>query len=77
LTESSLVNAIAAIKALYRGQDAEAAALLARAEARAGIKPSAVDLHSRIDFLVAAVAAKDPAVASLAADIHRLLAEMP
>jgi predicted nucleotidyltransferase len=77
LTESSLANAIAAIKALHRGQDAEAAALLARAEARAGIKSPAVDLHSRIDFLVAAVAAKDPAVASLAADIHRLLTEMP
>jgi len=76
LTESSLVNAIAAIKALHRGQDAEAAALLARAEARAGIKSPAVDLHSRIDFLVAAVATKDPAVASLAADIHRLLTEM-
>jgi len=77
LTESCLANAVAAIKALYRGQDAEAAAHLARAEARAGIKSPAVDLHNRIDFLVAAVAAKDSAMASLAADTHRLLTEMP
>jgi predicted nucleotidyltransferase len=76
LTESSLANAIAAIKALHRGRDNEAGALLARAEARARIKSPTVDLHSRIDFLVAAVAANDPAVASLAADIHRLLTEM-
>ena len=76
LAESSLANAIAAIKALRRGQDNEAAELLARAEARVGVPSPAVVLQSRIDLLLDAVVAKDATTASLAADIHRLLTGM-
>ena len=74
--ESSLANAIAAIKALHRGRDPEAAELLARAEARIGVASPAVDLQSRIELLVDAVAVKDPTMASLAAEIRRLLPEL-
>ena len=76
LAESSLANAIAAIKAQRRGRDAEAAELLARAEARVGVASPEADLQNRIGLLVDAVAAKDPTTAALAADIH-LLAQMP
>ena len=77
LTESSLANAIAAIKAQRRGQDNEAADLLRRAEARVGVPSPAVDLPRRIRLLVDAVVAKDPTTAAFAADIHLLLSEMP
>jgi predicted nucleotidyltransferase len=77
LAESALANAVAAIKAQRRGRDIEAAELLARAEARVGVASPAVDLQSRIGLLVDAVAAKDPTMASLAADIRRLVAETP
>ena len=73
--ESSLANAIAAIKAEHRGRHTEAAALLARAEARVGLTSPSVDLRSRIGLLVDAGAAKDPTTASLAADTRRLLEE--
>lgn len=76
LAESSLANAIAAIKAQRRGRDTEAAELLARAEARVGVASPAVDLKSRIGLLVDAVATKDPTTASLATEIRRLVAEM-
>ena len=76
LAESSLANAIAAIKAQRRGRDNEATELLARAETWVGVATPAVDLQSRINLLLDAVVAKDPTVASLAADIHRLLMEM-
>jgi predicted nucleotidyltransferase len=75
LAESSLANVIAAIKAQRRGRHIEAAELLARAEARAEVASPAVDLQSRIGLLVDAVAAKDPTMASLAADIRRLVTE--
>ncbi|HEX2282044.1 MAG TPA: hypothetical protein VHG52_09825 [Thermomicrobiales bacterium] len=74
--ESSLANAIAAIKAQRRGREYEATELLARAEARVGVASPAVDLQSRINLLLDAVVAKDPTVASLAADIQRLLTKM-
>jgi hypothetical protein len=73
LAESILANGVAAIKAQRRGRDIEAAELLARAEARAGVASSAVDLQSRIGLLVDAVGAKDPTMAPLAADIRRLV----
>ena len=76
LAESSLANAIAAVKAQRRGRDNEAVEILARAEARLGVASPAVDLQSRIRLLVDAVAAQDPTAASRAADIHRLLTEM-
>ena len=75
--ESSLGNAIAAIKALRRGRDTEAFELLARAEARVGFNSPAVDLRTRIDLLIDAVAAKDPTTTALAAEIHQLLMEIP
>jgi hypothetical protein len=77
LTESSLANAIAAIKAQRRGHDIEAAALLAPAEARLGMAPPQVDLQRRIGLLVDAAAVNDPALAALAADIRRLLKGSP
>jgi hypothetical protein len=76
-TESSLANAIAAIKALHRGRDTEAAELLTRAETRVGITSPTVDPQSRINLLVDAVVAKDPTTASLAAEIRHLLTELP
>jgi predicted nucleotidyltransferase len=76
-TESSLANAIAAIKALHRGRATEAAELLTRAEARVGVASLTVDLQSRIDLLVDTVATKDPTTASLAAEIRQLLTELP
>jgi hypothetical protein len=75
LAESSLANAIAAIKAQRRGRDTEAAELLTRVEERIGVASPAVDLQSRIGLLVDAVAGKDPTTTSLAANIHRLLTE--
>jgi predicted nucleotidyltransferase len=77
IAESSLANAIAVIKAQRRGHESEAAALLARAEARLGVAPPQVDLQRRIGLLVDAAAANDPALAALAADIRRLLKESP
>ena len=76
-TESSLANAVAAIKALHRGRATEAAELLARAEARVGVTSLTVDLQSRIDLLVDTVAMKDPTTASLGAEIRQLLTELP
>jgi predicted nucleotidyltransferase len=76
-TESSLANAIAAIKALHRGRDTEAAELLTRAEARVGVASLTVDLKSRIDLLIDAVVVKDPTTASLASETRRLLTELP
>jgi predicted nucleotidyltransferase len=76
-TESSLANAIAAIKSLHRGRDTEADELLARAEARVGIASPAVDPQSRIGLLIDTVAAKDPAMASLAVEIRYLLTAPP
>ena len=76
-TESSLANAIAAIKALHRGRDTEAAGLLARAETRVGVASPTADLQSRVGLLVDAVAAKDPTMASLAAEIRYLLTDLP
>jgi hypothetical protein len=73
--ESSLANAVAAIKAQRRGQNAEAAALLARAEARVGVASPASDLQSRIGLLIDAVAAKDPTTIFFAAEIRRLIVE--
>jgi hypothetical protein len=75
-TESSLANAIAAIKAQRRGRDTEAAELLARAEARVGLASPEVDLRSRIGLLLDAFAAEDPTTASLAAEIRHLVTEM-
>jgi predicted nucleotidyltransferase len=76
-TESSLANAIAAIKALHRGRDTEAAELLTRAEARVGVASLTVDLKSRIDLLIDAVVVKDPTTASLTSETRRLLTELP
>jgi predicted nucleotidyltransferase len=76
-TESSLANAIAAIKALHRGRDTEAAELLTRAEARVGVASLTVDLKSRIDLLIDAVVVKDPTTASLASETRPLLTELP
>jgi hypothetical protein len=73
--ESSLANAVAAIKAQRRGQNAEASALLAWAEARVGPTAATVDLRSRIGLVIDAATAKDPTTASLAADTRRLLEE--
>jgi predicted nucleotidyltransferase len=75
--ESSLATVVAAIKAQRRGQNAEAAALLARAEARVGIASPASDLQSRIGLLIDAVAGKDPTTAAMAADIRQLLTALP
>jgi predicted nucleotidyltransferase len=74
-TESSLANVIAAIKAQRRGRDTEAAALLARAEARVGVASPVADLQSRIGLLVDAIAAKDPTTASLTANIRHLVTD--
>jgi predicted nucleotidyltransferase len=73
LTESSLMNAIAAIKAACRGQENEAHRLLHRAEGRIGLSVPDIALRGRILRLVHAIAIQDAAMRSLANDVHRLV----
>jgi hypothetical protein len=72
--ESSLANAVAAIKAHLRGRDDEAARLLERAEQRIDLGEVACALPHRILRLVDAVTAQEPSLAPLAAELRKLVA---
>jgi hypothetical protein len=72
--ESSLANAIAAVKAHLRGRDDEAARLLERAEHRTGMVSPPLSLPERILRLVDAAAQREPSLASLATEIRSLVA---
>jgi predicted nucleotidyltransferase len=74
LTESSLMNAVAALKAHLRGRDDEAANLLLRAEQRSGVPGFAGKTPDRILALVDAVVGRDPSIAPLAASIRSMVA---
>lgn len=71
-TESSLANAVAALKALLRNQPAEAAALLERGEARIGLVAPAIAPRERIIRLAHAARHKDASQEELATEILRL-----
>jgi hypothetical protein len=73
-TESSLANAVAALKAHLRAGDDEARRLLVLGERRAGVASPAIAMRERIIALVDAVVRRDPALAGLAADIRELVA---
>jgi predicted nucleotidyltransferase len=71
-THSALMNAIAAVKALLRGQDEVARGLLERGFARVGLRVPAGTSQELILALVQGVAAIDPAMAGLACRIEAL-----
>lgn len=75
LTESALMNVVAAMKAQRRGNLHLAADLLARAEQRVGIRPAGRDTDARLINLVATIARRDPETRPLAAEIRNLLEE--
>lgn len=77
LTESALMNVVAAMKAQRRGNLHLAADLLARAEQRVGIRPAGRDTDARLINLVATIARRDPETRPLAAEIRNLLEEGP
>lgn len=72
LTHSALMNAIAAVKALLRGQAEVARGLLERGFARVGLRVPAGTSPELILALAQDVAALDPAVAGLARRIEAL-----
>lgn len=75
LTRSALMNAVAAIKALLRGQDDNAAALLSRGFQRVDFPLPDIPPQDQIPILVDAIAAMDEDVESLAGRIKDLYAE--
>ncbi len=75
LTHSALMNAIAAVKAVLRGQEEIARGLLERGFARVGLGVPAGTLQALILTLAQSVAAMDPAVARLADRIEALHGE--
>jgi len=74
-THSALMNALAAIKALLRGQEENATALLSRAFERVGLPVPSVSPHNQIPILVDAIASIDGQVESLADRINELYEE--
>ncbi len=72
LTHSALMNAIAAVKALLRGQEQNAALLLARGFQRVGLAVPAQPSQKHILLLAQEIAARDPAQTPLAGRIIEL-----
>jgi predicted nucleotidyltransferase len=75
LTESALMNAVAAVKAHLRGKDAEARQLLVRAYGRVELDLPDLELGELILRLADEVSVMDPKVVVLARDIRKLVAE--
>jgi hypothetical protein len=75
-TESALNNAVAAIKAHLRGDDATARQLLERAFGRVGLEPNASALAAQIGQLAAEIPRRDAAVAAFASRIAALAADV-
>ncbi len=75
LTESALMNAIAAVRAHLRGRDEEARGFLTRAETRVGVAPSPLELRHRIERLLAVVTDMEPPLEPFTAEIRVLVAD--
>ncbi len=75
-TESALNNAVAAIKAHLRGDDATAHQLLERAFQRVGLEPNASALPAQIGQLVAEAPRRDVRMAGFAGRISALAADV-
>jgi predicted nucleotidyltransferase len=75
LTESALMNAVAAIKAHLRSNDDEAGELLARAYQRVGLDLPALELRELVLKLVDEVKVMDPGAGILAEGVKRLVLE--
>ncbi len=75
LTESALMNVVAAVKAQRRGHPYLAAELLARGEERVGVKRAGNDVDARMIHIVTCIADQDSAVRPLADEILQLLEE--
>lgn len=73
LTESALMNAIAAIKAHLRGREHEAAELLERAEDRVGVTRNPCDVQLRLTRLLSVIAQQDPTQRPLVDELVRLV----
>lgn len=72
LTHSALMNAVAAIKALLRNQEQEAASLIKRAFKRVGLEVYLGETHNLILVLVEAIAVLDPSLNELSDRIKLL-----
>jgi predicted nucleotidyltransferase len=75
LTESALMNGVAAIKAHLRDKDAEARRLLERAYQRVGSDFPALELRELILRLVAEIETMDPKTAALSKNVRALVTE--
>jgi predicted nucleotidyltransferase len=75
LTESALMNAVAAVKAHLRGKDAEARQLLVRAYGRVGLDLPDLELRELILRLADEIRIMDPKLSGLAQDVGNLVAE--
>jgi hypothetical protein len=75
LTESALMNGVAAVKAHLRGKDEEARQLLVRAYGRVGLAFPDLELGELILRLADEVRLMDPKLSSLAQDVRKLVAE--
>jgi hypothetical protein len=75
LTESALMNGVAAVKAHLRGKDEEAQQLLVRAYGRVGLDFPDLELGELILRLADGISALDPKLMTLAEDIRKLVAE--
>jgi hypothetical protein len=75
LTESAVMNAVAAVKAHLRGKDEEARQLLVRAYQRVGLDFPALELRELILKLAGEVKVMDPKTVVLAEDIRNLVLE--
>jgi hypothetical protein len=74
--ESSLANAVAAVKACARGDVDKIEGLLSRAEQRIGLPASELSLRPRIERLADAAVAIEPTLAPFAAEVRRLAARI-
>jgi len=75
LTESALMNGVAAVKAHLRGKDAEAKQLLVRAYTRVELDFPDLELGELILELADEIRIIDPKLSSLAQDIRKLVVE--
>jgi predicted nucleotidyltransferase len=75
LTESALMNGVAAVKAHLRGKDEEARQLLVRAYGRVGLEFPDLELGALMLKLTDEVRLMDPRLSGLAQDVRKLVAE--
>jgi predicted nucleotidyltransferase len=75
LTESALMNGVAAVKAHLRGKNEEARQLLVRAYRRVGLEFPNLELGALILKLADEVSTLDPKMVALAEDVRKLVVE--